>query len=432
MNNNQNIWCDPLKVLRVLIGVFFALGLLVYVWLQATSGFDSDIETETALAVEINKTASARAYVFRDETVLGKNNNGAIVTVVSEGDRVSKGQLLANIYPNSEDTLLQDEINRIDRKIAILDESTVDSQYVVTDLGAIDGEITEVFADVYASGSAGNLSDAIDGSAELLAMLNRRNLIVSSTTDFTKEKEMLLERRRELEAKIDAGSESVYANTSGYFYSNVDGYEEIFTPDKIENLTLKSFYELTSQQPEENVSEKGSVKVINDFVWNLVCEVSSEKAAFLSVNNTYTVVFPESGDDEIKMKLVNIISETTSPKALAVFRVNVMPSTFNFKRGQSAEIVLDVTEGLSVPKKAIRQIDGENGVYILVGDVIHFRRVHIIDEMDNYYLVSYGKNAEAFEQDSENQDGKEKSKMLSLYDNVIVSGKELFDGKIVG
>ena len=47
-------------------------------------------------------------------------------------------------------------------------------------------------------------------------------------------------------------------------------------------------------------------------------------------------------------------------------------------------------------------------------------------------MVSYGKNAEAFEQDSEKEDGKEKSKLLSLYDNVIVSGKELFDGKIVG
>lgn len=421
---------DPLKLMKALIGVFLGLGVAVYVWLQATSGFDSDIVTEMAMAVTVNETAQARAYVFRDETVMGKNNTGAIVTVVSEGDRVSKGQLLANIYPNVEDTLLQDEINRIDRKLAILDDSTVDSQYVITDLSKIDSQINEVFADIYSAGATGKISDAIDSSAQLLATLNRRDLIVNSDRDFTAEKASLVAQRRQLEAKIDSSSAAVYAQSSGYFYSDVDGYEEIFTPDVVDTLTLESFEELTSRQSDENIRNNGSVKIINDFVWNMVCQVSSDKAALLKVNSRYRLVFPESTDEEITMKLVKIVSETTSPTALAIFRANVMPSTFNFKRGQSAEIVLDSKEGLSVPKKAVRQINGENGVYILVGDVIHYRHVDIIDETDNYYLVSYGKSAQAFETEQSNTENI--SKRLSLYDHVIVSGKDLFDGKIVG
>lgn len=431
MNNRfSGLMCDPLKVLKALIGVFLGVGVVVYVWLQATSGFDSDIETEMAMSVSVNETAVARAYIFRDETVVGKNNSGAIVTVVSEGDRVSKGQLLANIYPNAEDALLQDEINRIDRKIAILDESTIDSQYVVSDLSKVDVQINDLFADIYASSASGKIGDAIDGSAELLAMLNRRELIVRSGGDFSSEKASLLQQRRKLEAQINSSSDSVYAGSSGYFYSDVDGYEEIFTPDKIENLTLSGFYELTQAQPNENILSGGAVKVINDFVWNVVCEISSDKAALLNVNQSYRIVFPESSDEEITMKLVKIVSQTTSAQALAVFRANVMPGTFNYKRGQAAEIVLDVTEGLSVPKKAVRQIEGESGVYILVGDVVHYRHVDIIDETDNYYLVSYGKSAAAFE--TPNNAEKPVSKKLSLYDNIIVSGKELFDGKIVG
>ena len=431
MNNRfSGLMCDPLKVLKALIGVFLGIGIVVYVWLQTTSGFDSDIETEMAMAVSVNETATARAYIFRDETVVGKNNSGAIVTVVSEGDRVSKGQLLANIYPNAEDALLQDEINRIDRKIAILDESTIDSQYVVSDLSKVDVQINDLFADIYSSSASGKIGDAIDGSAELLAMLNRRELIVSSGGNFSSEKAQLLQQRRKLEAQINTSSNSVYAGSSGYFYSDVDGYEEIFTPDKIENLTLSSFYELTQTQPNENILSGGAVKVINDFVWNVVCEISSDKASLLNVNQSYKIVFPESSDEEITMKLVKIVSQTTSGEALAVFRANVMPGTFNYKRGQAAEIVLDVTQGLSVPKKAVRQIDGESGVYILVGDVVHYRHVDIIDETDNYYLVSYGNSAAAFET-SDDAD-KPVSKKLSLYDNIIVSGKELFDGKIVG
>lgn len=430
MSKFKNIWCDPVKVLRVLIGAFLGIGLVVYVWVQATGDFDSDIETETAVLVSVNDTVESRAYIFRDETVVGKNNSGTIVTVVSEGDRVSKGQLLANIYPNAEDTLLQDEINRIDRKISILDESTVDSQYVVTDLDKIDDEIGEVFADIYASSASGDIAHAIDGAAELLVELNRRDLIVSSNKDYADEKVGLMSQRREIEAQIDSSSSSVYAQSSGYFYGDVDGYEEIFTVDKVDELTLDGFYELTQSTPDENVTSGGAVKIINDFVWYVVCEVSSDRAAVLEENQSYKITFPESRDEEITMKLVKKVGETTSAKALAVFRANVMPSSFNYKRGQSAQIVLDVTKGLAVPKKALRVVDGENGVYILVGDVIHYRHVDIIEEIDNYYIVSYGKNADAFA--SENDENQVKSKRLSLYDNIIVSGKDLFDGKIVG
>ena len=98
MNKNINkFWCDPAKVLKTLIGAFLGIGLVVYVWLQATQDFDSNIETETAVLVTVNDTVQSRAYIFRDETVVGKSDSGTIVTVVSEGDRVSKGQLLANI-----------------------------------------------------------------------------------------------------------------------------------------------------------------------------------------------------------------------------------------------------------------------------------------------------------------------------------------------
>ncbi len=429
MNKNINkFWCDPAKVLKTLIGAFLGIGLVVYVWLQATQDLDSDIETETAVLVTVNDTVQSRAYIFRDETVVGKTNSGTIVTVVSEGDRVSKGQLLANIYPNSEDAHLQDEINRIDRKLEILEESTVDSQYVITDLSKIDGEITDLFEDIYFSSASGKISKAIDASAELLAMLNKRDLIVNSSNDYSTEKKQLTEQRRMLEAQIDSSSKAVYAEGAGYFYSDVDGYEEIFTPDKIDELTLESFEKLTRIEPDEDNLSMGAVKIINDFVWNVVCEISADKLALLNENQSYKIVFSESGDEEITMKLIKKISESTSPTALAVFRANVMPSTFNFKRGQKANVVLGEKQGLAVPKKAVRYINGESGVYILVGDVIHYRRINIVEEKENYYLVSYEKNEDAFVNVNEESD----TKMLSLYDNVIVSGKELFDGKIVG
>ena len=92
--------------------------------------------------------------------------------------------------------------------------------------------------------------------------------------------------------------------------------------------------------------------------------------------------------------------------------------------------MLQNVEGLSVPKSAVRVVDGVKGVYILVGDVIRFRRIEITDERDNYYVVRIKSNNDVFEQEEETQ-GRD-VKYISLYDNVVVSGKDLFDGKIVG
>ena len=130
------------------------------------------------------------------------------------------------------------------------------------------------------------------------------------------------------------------------------------------------------------------------------------------------------------MQLTKIISDTSSLNSLAVFRVNVLPGDFNYKRFQDAEIVIKQLEGITIPKKALRTVNGVEGVYILVGDVVRFRAVERIDEMDDHYIVSLETNS-VIEIGDEDNEEERIIKPLSLYDNVIVSGKDLFDGKII-
>jgi len=61
------------------------------------------------------------------------------------------------------------------------------------------------------------------------------------------------------------------------------------------------------------------------------------------------------------------------------------------------------------------------GVYILVGSTVDFRYIDVIGEFDGYYLVA--------PRDIENDP--EYYTKLGLYDNVIVSGKDLFVGKMI-
>lgn len=429
MDRFAKFFCDPVKVVKSIASAALCVGVLVYVYLQVMGGVDSDIVTETAMHVTLNDSVSAEACIFRDETVSLVPEGGNIVTLVSEGDRVSKGQLIANIYPDVEDAVLQDDINRINRQIEIIEDSSVDSSFIISDLHELDNDIDALFDEVYYSAANGEIAEVISDSSDLLVKLNKRDLIVESDFDYSQKLEALVAEKQRLEGQIHSLSTPVLSTSAGYFFGDVDGYENVFDISDIDSMSLSDFEQLLEKEADETLADSGSVKIVNDFIWYLACFVDSEKAATLVQGRKYTLVFPESADEEMGMTLYRVVSEINSSTAVVVFRVNVLPPDFSYKRFQPAEIVLTSLEGISVPKKALRVVDGVEGVYILVGDVVRFRAVERIAEKDGYYVAKLKTNKELFEE-SVNDDVLVKS--LSLYDNIIVSGKDLFDGKIVG
>lgn len=426
MDKFSKFFCDPARVIKTVAASLVCIGVLVYVIVQSVGASGSGIETQTSMLVTLNDSIEADGYIFRDETVVNSGYDGAIVTVVSEGDRVSKGQLIANVYPDASDALLQDEIGRVQRRIDILEDSAVDAKFVISDLTQIDEDITGVLHEICRSSSKGNLSGAISSSSEFLIKLNKRDLIVDSGFDYTSELERLKSEKEHLESQISSISSPVYATSAGYFYGDVDGYENIFKVSDVSKISLENLHKYTEAEPDEEVAGSGAVKIVKNFIWYLVCVVDSSNLPELAVGRNYTLSFPENSDAEISMKLDRVASETNSPTAVCVFRVNKLPTDFTYNRFQSCEIVKKSVQGLSVPKKALRVVDGIEGVYILVGDVVRFRRVERIAQEDGYYVVKYIKPGYySQEEDYSNIEP------LGLYDNVIISGKNLFDGKIV-
>lgn len=428
MDKFARFLCDPKRLIKSLAVLALSIGVLVYVYSQSMGTTKSEIETETSILVNMNDSIEAESFIFRNETVIGTAQNGSIVTVVSEGERVSKGQLLANVYSDSGDALLQDEISRIQRRIDILEDSAVKGGFVISDLDKIDADINEIETGFIYSAQTGDLATAIHDSSEFLVKLNKRDLIINSDSDYSAELESLLQQKSNLESRISSVSSPIYATGSGYFYSEVDGYEDAFDVSLAHTVDLDNFDDFANTSAAE--VKNGQVKIVNSFIWNLVCRIDSEELSNVKEGWNYYITFPENRDTKIDMELVKIVSETNSTTAILVFRANKLPQGFDYKRFQKAEIVKSGIEGLSVPKKALRYVDGTEGVYILVGDVVRYRQVERIAEKDNYYVVKINRNNALFE--DEKQETESRYKSLSLYDNIIVSGKDLFDGKIIG
>lgn len=431
MKNIADFASDPKKIITGIAAAVACVFVVVYSWFQVANNVSSGIETEPAVFVETNAEIDAQAFIFRDETVIPRNHDGTVVTLVSDSQRVSSGQKIANVFNSDGAASLQDEINRLQRKLDVFDKSVVETEYFVADIDSVNGDIKNTFDDIYDSVSDGSLSRSIDFAEDLLVKLNRKNLIVSSQNGYDSEYDALLKEKIELENRINSASSAVYAPASGYFYGDVDGYENIFKVSEIKKMTLSSLEEISDSVADEQLINSSAGKIVNDFVWYTVCKVSAAQLAGIEEGWYYKVRFPDSQDKTITMQIERIIKETSSANAVVVFRANTVPSDFNYSRTQRAQILLGDVSGLAVPAHALRVVDGVRGVYVLVGDVIEFRRVFLLDEKDGYYIVSTDAKDYALPEGTEIT-GVLSCDRLSLYDNVIVSGKNLFNGKIVG
>lgn len=427
-----DFFCNPKETAKNIAIFVLMLFLVIYAGFQILPSFSQKIETENAMLVSVYESNKTNGYIFRNETVITGDTSGKAVTLVKDGERVSKGQHFANIYLAEDYAELQQQANAIQDKIEVLEKSVVEVNAYVTDISKTDDEIDRYFDVIFKDVSEGNLSEISSHEDSLLVSLNKRELIVSMMEGYETEIAALRTEKAYLENRINSVSKRLTANMSGYYYGDTDGYEKIFTLDALDNLTLESFEQMTLSSPDYSVKNQSFGKIVESFVWYVVCETQKDIAAGYEENKYYTLNFPSFSDDEVHMKLEKIIKSTSEKNALLVFRGNTAPEGFTYQRNQQVDIISNRYSGLAVPKEAIRIIDGKRGVYILSGDIVRFRLVDIIGENEDYYIVS----AESPKSESEDlQDETEhivQIPYLALYDNVIVKGKNLFDGKIVG
>ena len=99
---------------------------------------------------------------------------------------------------------------------------------------------------------------------------------------------------------------------------------------------------------------------------------------------------------------------------MVVFSVERLNPTVSLLRNEDVTIKFYNYNGIRVRRSSLRLIDGEVGVFIKYGDTVKFRKLDIIYETDDYII-------------SDITDGKDN--YLKLYDEVIISGKDLYVDK---
>ena len=398
-----------------------AAAALAYLGYHFFEGFSADIETEYATLVTDSDVVPLDAYIMRSESVIfaaSATSGHSVGYVFSDGTKVHGGQVVANIYTG--DGSSDEAIVDLDRRIDLLESSNLTDGMTSSDTYVIDSKIQNYYYLIHQSTLLGNYSNLTKRRDELLTLINKRRILTGVTTGYSDRIESLTAERALLSAGQDTIAESVEAPYAGYFYSTTDGYESTFSASKVESLTLAEFDKMLSSQP-TRYSDRAVGKMVSDFNWYIVCETTRDSLRYFTKGYSYYVNFPYNDDISIKMTLSNVVSEVGSDRVLLILETERIPEDFSFRRMQPVELVRSSYTGYRVPISAARLVDGKQGVYIMIGNTIEFREIDILLEMDGYYIVA--------EQDPVNDP--DYASKLGLYDQIVVSGKNLYDGKLI-
>ena len=401
----------------ILSGLIFVI-LMGYLAYHMFFSSNNDIVTEFAYPITERIYLSADAYVMRNEKVISSTDSSVSASYYfNDGDKVPKNAQIAAVYSGETDTH-GDVLVEIDKKIAFLEKSSIDNKLMTSDTSSIDKKIDALYYSTRHSLSDSDVNTTLSLSNEILTLLNKRMIITGESSGFKDQVDQLLSQRERYANSYGDDAKIVKADTSGYFYSSCDGYESLFTADKALSMSYDEFESMILESPDQN-SLNSICKIAYDYKWYLSCPVKKIDLKNFLVGKKYTIVFETNGNKELNLKLVKTLSDSDGDGAVLVFESYDCPADFSFTRLQSVKIVENSINGIKVPVSALRIVDGEEGVYILYGSKVFFCKIDIIGRNENYYIAAIPDLT------------KTPYGVLCVYDNIIVSGKDLYEGKVI-
>lgn len=398
------------------LGTFIvSLVLLAYVLLQIYPLFYSSVTTETVNSYSAYETLNVDCVAIRNEVTVPLNTSNYVFYTVHNGTRVANGGTIAELYGGKNDALVKQQLEKLDAEIKQLKEIQTLGAGGMAGLDILNTQIDRAMTELVQAGSAATVSD-LDGLRQrLLGFFNKRQTVTGKTVDFSTQVQALEAERNALAGQYKAALGVVKAPAAGYFVDCVDGFEGVLTVENVKKMTCDNITTaLQTEKSEGNAAYAG--KIVRDYTWYIACVLPGTHATMFAVDKEMYVRLPLVTDEEIPVKVVGCNHDENGQLAVIFECVN-MSEALSAVRKESLEILLVEHTGLRVPKRAITTDDAQQvGVYIRSGDIVRFRKIdQQYSEAADYVICALH----------------EEDDYLQLYDDVIVEGSKLYDGKLI-
>lgn len=419
------------------ICIVIILAVMVYLFQDVFKTNMHKYETELAEEVTVQDIVNLEAFIVRDEQYIDGVTSGTFVPVVADGDRVASDDTVARICATEQDAAdfaeLEESVKIRDRYVTLNEQTELDA----LDMQKLNKEIDSAYTDflkIVNSRNYSGLSDSVNGLEDSLAS---KQILKDGKIDIDSKIKALDNRIAELEAK-NISTEDVVAPLSGYYISNIDGYESAVSYDKLSDISVTTVENALKYSPQSVTGKMG--KIVASYKWYIIANIDSKYSKLIEIGDSLKVNIPEYGYENVTV-IVEYLSGEKDGKIAIGLSCNVMNETYANMRVENIELVMEEHTGYRVKTSAIhsydpskeedtnKNSDGDETtstpeiitvVYILRGNVMNARRVEIIFTDGEYSIV---KN------DSKSSQG---IRPIQRYDEVIVKGRELKNGRSIG
>ncbi len=370
-------------------------------------------KTEIALNRDVQSIIKTEAFIVRDETYITTDNTtGTVVSIAEDGKRVSSGDGVAVVFPSSESAAAYVRINELQKEIDYYSQLK-NRVGIGTNAPSSYSKLIDDACINFISASRDSIgSDFDDTLTDLRDAITARQLAVGEELSVDAK---LAELQAEL-VSINQGDvkyTTVASPNSGYYIGSVDGYENVADYDNVTALDCQAINNLLSSKKQET-PENVMGKLVDEFDWYFVCNISYNESGNLEVGKTVKVNVPNTAVGTITCTVMSKGDKDGEQVAL-VLKCNLMNRDVANLRINDIEIIVDDYTGIRINNKAIREVDGEKGVYVQRGNIIQFKKINIIESSEDYSIVESVAD----------------STYVQQYDSVITEGVDLYDGKVV-
>ncbi|MCK9478169.1 MAG: hypothetical protein M0R40_01535 [Firmicutes bacterium] len=399
---------------RILLLLIFCLGAYGLIMIGA-----EPVSTETVRHGTIEDKLSTSGYILRKETVIKAPSNGIISCVVPEGERVNKNAKVLSVFEGKFDENLQSKINNINNRIEQLERSKAKSGLIIGDIIQIENRVAKTVEDIIEASYQRDIEKVSEYKNDLDGILAQRAKELGGEVQSIDKAGQLAEEKKRLEAQSGGKRIDLYAPVSGVFSTDIDGFESHFDlsdPNGISPELLEQANEIELGKG-KGVSADGSVaKIVDNYEWFYAATVDAKCVWDVQAGEYVLLRFPEFSEKTLDANVSYISDEKDGKVSIVIACMQYFENIYSTRKA-NVEIIRKRHSGFKVPIKAIRvKDDGTNGVYIIKENIALFKEIEVLYKGDEYVIAKEDNNA---------KNG------LLLYDEMVISGNNVAEGKVV-
>ncbi len=398
------------SILAIVLVISFFSSYIIYHLINRSN---SEIKTEFALKETVYKTIDAKCFVIRDEEFIRNDAVGTSVSFVTDGERVARGDTVSVVFNSSEDAASYLKAQELRKSIEHYEELSGQANFQPLNINSLTKKINNELTDYLDAVDARDFKKAINSVEMFRDSVTGKQIAIGKSLDLSAKLDKLNEELSSLNSNSLEYTE-IKTENAGYFISGADGYEKTLNFSELDDLTVKDLKKAIKSKPVKTDSDIVG-RTVSSFKWYIACVIDTDKTVDISKDKKIYLNFTESGIERLPVDVYKI-GERTGKETVVIFSCDEMNEILSNFRIEKIEIITDEFSGFKISNSAIRTVDKVQGVYIVRGNLMGFRKIKIVYTTDDYSIVTNPDNA---------------SDYIKLYDKVVTEGVDLYDNKLI-